>query len=80
MGRGRFIAHSAGSHRAGRAHPFALDLLHRNGLPTADLRSKSWDEFAAPGAPSLDFVFAVCDNAVARLAHLVGSARDGALG
>ena len=62
-GRGRFVAHSAGSHPAGRVNPFALELLEKNRLPTKDLRSKSWDEFAAPGAPKLDFVFTVCDNA-----------------
>lgn len=62
-GRGRFVAHSAGSHPAGRVNPFALDLLKRMRLPTDGLRSKSWDEFAAPGAPELDFVFTVCDNA-----------------
>jgi arsenate reductase len=60
---GRFIAHSAGSQPAGRVNPFAIELLQENGLPTAGLRSKSWDEFAAPGAPPLDFVFTVCDSA-----------------
>ena len=63
QGRGRFAAYSAGSHPAGRVNPFALDLLQRMGIPTEGLRSKSWDEFAAPGAPELDFVFTVCDNA-----------------
>lgn len=62
-GEGRFIAHSAGSHPAGKVNPFALELLQNNRLDTAKLRSKSWDEFAAPGAPRLDFVFTVCDNA-----------------
>ena len=62
-GRGRFVAYSAGSHPAGKVNPFALDLLEKNGLPTKGLRSKNWDEFAAPGAPKLDFVFTVCDNA-----------------
>ena len=56
-GRGRFVAHSAGSHPSGRVNPFALDLLRRMGWRTDGLRSKSWDEFAAPGAPHLDFVF-----------------------
>jgi arsenate reductase len=62
-GKGRFKAHSAGSHPTGRVNPFAVALLRRMGLPTEGLRSKSWDEFAAPAAPSLDFVFTVCDNA-----------------
>ena len=62
-GNGRFRGFSAGSHPKGEVHPIALELLRRMHLPTADLRSKSWDEFAAPGAPTLDFVFTVCDNA-----------------
>jgi arsenate reductase len=60
---GRFKAFSAGSHAKGTVHPLALALLERNGLRTADLRSKAWDEFAAAGAPLMDFVFTVCDNA-----------------
>jgi len=62
-GAGRFRAYSAGSHPAGRVNPHAIQLLERMGIETAGLRSKSWDEFAAPGAPPLDFVFTVCDNA-----------------
>jgi arsenate reductase len=62
-GRGRFRAFSAGSHPGGKVNPFAIELLDRNGMAVADLRSKSWDEFAAPGAPHIDFVFTVCDNA-----------------
>ena len=59
----RFRGFSAGSFPNGRVNPFALDLLAKNGYPVEGLRSKSWDEFAAPGAPGLDFVFTVCDNA-----------------
>lgn len=62
-GKGRFKAFSAGSHPAGKVNPFAIQLLESRGLSTAGLRSKSWDEFAAEGAPHLDFVFTVCDNA-----------------
>jgi arsenate reductase (thioredoxin) len=62
-GKGRFRAFSAGSHPKGKVHPMALELLKRTNLPTDDLRSKSWDEFTAPGAPPLDFIFTVCDNA-----------------
>jgi arsenate reductase len=62
-GRGAFIAHSAGSHPKGQVHPIAIELLHQMRLPTEGLRSKSWDEFAQPGAPRMDFVFTVCDNA-----------------
>lgn len=62
-GKGRFQAHSAGSHPTGRVHPLTLDLLARLNFPVAGLRSKSWDEFALPGAPVMDFVFTVCDQA-----------------
>jgi protein-tyrosine-phosphatase len=63
LGRGRFEALSAGSHPSGKVHPVALELLARYNYPTAGLRSKSWDEFAGPGALALDFVFTVCDHA-----------------
>jgi arsenate reductase len=63
LGAGRFIAYSAGSFPKPRPHPRALRLLEEQGLPIAGLRSKSWDEFAAPGAPVMDFVFTVCDQA-----------------
>lgn len=63
MGAPRFKAHSAGSHPNGTVNPFAIELLQKNRLPVEGLRSKSWDEFAAPGAPELDFVFTVCDSA-----------------
>ena len=62
-GKGRFAAYSAGSHPAGAVNPFALELLQKNRIDTAGLRSKNWDEFAGPGTPALDFVFTVCDNA-----------------
>jgi arsenate reductase (thioredoxin) len=58
-----FTAYSAGSHPAGRVHPEALKQLESAHLSTVDLRSKSWEEFEGPGAPLLDFVFTVCDNA-----------------
>ena len=63
IGKGRFRAYSAGSHPAGQVNPYVLETLAAQNLPVADLRSKSWDEFALPGAPALDFVFTVCDNA-----------------
>ena len=63
VGGGKFIAYSAGSQPKGAVHPQALALLGRLGFPTDGLRSKSWDEFARPGAPTLDFVFTVCGNA-----------------
>jgi arsenate reductase len=62
-GRGRFVALSAGSHPKGEVHPLALELLRDRRLPVAGLRSKSWDEFAAAGAPAIDVVITVCDNA-----------------
>jgi arsenate reductase (thioredoxin) len=69
-GRGRFTAYSAGSHPGGKVNPFALELLQKNRIDTAGLRSKSWDEFARPGAPALDFVFTVCDNAAGEVCPL----------
>ncbi|MDO9465824.1 MAG: arsenate reductase ArsC [Thiobacillus sp.] len=63
LGKGRFCAFSAGSHPGGEVNPFALALLQKNRFPTGELRSKSWDEFAQPDAPQLDFVITVCDNA-----------------
>lgn len=62
-GRGRFRAFSAGSHPKGHVHPMTLELLEKFNYRTEDLRSKSWDEFATPDAPPLDFVFTVCDDA-----------------
>lgn len=63
LGKGRFKAYSAGSYPKGFVHPLALATIERLQLPAADYRSKSWDAFAAPGAPPLDFIFTVCDNA-----------------
>ena len=63
LGRGRFRGFSAGSHPKGTVHPVALALLRELKLPTEGLRSKSWDEFATPEAPEMNFVFTVCDNA-----------------
>jgi arsenate reductase (thioredoxin) len=62
-GQGNFHAYSAGSHPKGSVHPFTLDLLRKLNFDVTGLRSKSWSEFARPGAPSLDFVFTVCDDA-----------------
>lgn len=62
-GKGRFRAYSAGSHPTGKVHSMAVELLDHLGFPTEDLRSKSWDEFAGSDAPSMDFVFTVCDRA-----------------
>lgn len=63
LGGGRFRAYSAGSHPRGAVHPVALAVLSDAGIPVDGARSKSWDEFAAPGAPAMDFVFTVCDSA-----------------
>jgi len=62
-GRPNFTAYSAGSHPAGQVNPYALKQLEAARLPVAKLRSKSWDEFAKPSAPKMNFVFTVCDNA-----------------
>ena len=63
LGEGRFRAFSAGSFPKGEVHPLAIRLLQEQGLSTENLRSKPWDEFAVPGAPVMDFVFTVCDQA-----------------
>ena len=67
IGRGRFRAYSAGSHPKGAVHPLALRELQKLRIPTDGLRSKSWDEFAKPGAPEMDFVFTVCDQAAGEM-------------
>lgn len=63
LGKSRFRAFSAGSHPAGQVNPFAIEQLQRVSLPIGGLRSKNWEEFSAPDAPPLDFVFTVCDKA-----------------
>jgi protein-tyrosine-phosphatase len=63
-GKGRFVGYSAGSYPKGTVHPMSISLLDKLNMPTEGLRSKSWDEFAAPDSPTMDFVFTVCDNAV----------------
>jgi arsenate reductase (thioredoxin) len=67
LGHGEFRAFSAGSFPKGEVHPLALALLREADLPTEGLRSKGWDEFAVPGAPPIDFVITVCDNAAGEL-------------
>lgn len=63
LGAGKFKGFSAGSQPSGRVHPYALDMLEKLNYDISTMRSKAWDEFAQPGAPALDFVFTVCDNA-----------------
>ena len=63
IGRGRFRAYSAGSHPSGRVNPFALEMLRKNRLSVTGARSKGWEEFAKPGAPHMDIIITVCDQA-----------------
>lgn len=67
LGRGRFKAYSAGSHPGGQVNPLAIEQINRARLSSEGLRSKNWNEFAAPEAPELDFVFTVCDNAAGEI-------------
>ncbi|MGB3741618.1 MAG: arsenate reductase ArsC [Castellaniella sp.] len=67
MGQGRFHAYSAGSHPTGKVNPFAIEKAQSVNYPTDKLRSKSWDEFATPEAPQMDFIITVCDNAAGEI-------------
>jgi arsenate reductase (thioredoxin) len=67
IGKEKFRAFSAGSQPTGKINPFALELLEKNRLPTSEFWSKSWSEFSHPGAPFMDFVFTVCDQAAAEI-------------
>jgi arsenate reductase len=70
LGAGRFKAYSAGSRPTGAVNPFAIEQVRKLGYPVEGLRSKSWDEFAQPGAPQMDFVVTVCDNAAGEVCPL----------
>ena len=70
LGAGRFKAYSAGSHPSGRVNPFAIEQVQALGYPAENLRSKSWDEFAQPGSPQMDFIVTVCDNAAGEVCPL----------
>jgi arsenate reductase len=70
LGAGRFQAYSAGSHPSGKVNPFAIEQVQALGYPVENLRSKSWDEFALPDAPQMDFILTVCDNAAGEVCPL----------
>ena len=70
MGRGRFQAYSAGSHPTSKVNPFAIEQVASTGYATDNLRSKSWDEYAQPDAPQMDFIITVCDNAAGEVCPL----------
>ncbi|MFM9967028.1 MAG: arsenate reductase ArsC [Burkholderiales bacterium] len=70
VSRGRFKGYSAGSQPSGKPNPFALSCIQNGGLPIEGLRSKDWNEFTVPGAPKMDFVFTVCDNAAKEVCPL----------
>jgi arsenate reductase len=70
LGAGRFNAYSAGSHPSGKVNPFAIEQVRALGYPVEGLRSKSWDEFSGPGAPQMDFIVTVCDNAAGEVCPL----------
>jgi len=67
LGQGRFRGHSAGSQPKGQVHPMSVETMRALGYPASNVRSKSWEEFAAPGAPPVDFIITVCDNAAAEV-------------
>ena len=67
LGQGRFRGYSAGSQPKGQVHPMSVETLRDLGFPASNVRSKNWDEFAKPGAPSMDFIITVCDNAAAEV-------------
>ena len=70
LGQGHFRAFSAGANPSGEVHPFTLNELRRSGLPTMACRSKSWHEFAVPGAPKMDFVCTICDDVASKISQV----------